>query len=70
MRAPSGGSRSCDVDGPGTPGGARTYARLEDPDLLAGAEETELVGRTLHLTPTEVDLPTGGTAKANLATLA
>ena len=60
----------CDVDGTGAPAGARTYARLEDPDLLAGAEATELVGRTLRLTPTEVDLPTVGTATANLATLA
>jgi acetyl-CoA C-acetyltransferase len=36
-----------------TPDGARCYARLEDPALLAAAEQEELVGRTLKLTTTE-----------------
>jgi acetyl-CoA C-acetyltransferase len=35
----------CDVDG----SDARCYARLEDADLLASAEEQELVGRVLRL---------------------
>jgi len=44
----------CDV-----PGG-RTYARLRDDHAMFEAEAVELVGATVRLTPTEVDLPTGG----------
>jgi acetyl-CoA C-acetyltransferase len=36
-----------------TPDGARCYARLADADLLASAEEQELVGRTLTLTTSD-----------------
>lgn len=36
-----------------TPDGTRCYARLADADLLQGAEEQELVGRTLTLTTDE-----------------
>jgi acetyl-CoA C-acetyltransferase len=45
----------CDV-----PGG-RAYARLTDEDLLREAETTELVGARVRLTPSEVELPIGGT---------
>jgi acetyl-CoA C-acetyltransferase len=44
----------CDV-GPS----ARTYARSTDTELLAGAEEHELVGRRVRLRPVDVDLVTG-----------
>ncbi len=57
----------CDVDGDA---GARTYAKLTDPELLAAAEETELVARRLRLTPGPNVLPTGAEAVANFATLA
>jgi acetyl-CoA C-acetyltransferase len=40
---PQWGVAVCDVDG------ARAYARLVDPELLAAAEEHELVGATLDL---------------------
>ena len=43
----------CDV-----PGG-RAYARLSDDHAMFEAEAKELVGTTVRLTPTEVDLPTG-----------
>ncbi len=36
---------------PGTSGSARCYGRIEDPDLLADAESTEWVGRTVTLAP-------------------
>ncbi|MEX2256144.1 MAG: acetyl-CoA synthetase [Acidimicrobiia bacterium] len=45
----------CDV-----PGG-RAYARLIDDHSLFEAEATELVGARVRLTPTEIDLPIGGT---------
>jgi acetyl-CoA C-acetyltransferase len=45
----------CDV-----PGG-RAYARLTDDHALFEAEATELVGARVRLTPTEIDLPIGGT---------
>lgn len=45
----------CDV-----PGG-RAYARLTDDHALFEAEAAELVGARVHLTPTEIDLPIGGT---------
>jgi len=53
----------CDV-----PDGGRTYAKLLDAGLLASAEEEELVGRTLTLTPTTVALPTGGEGIMNVGT--
>jgi acetyl-CoA C-acetyltransferase len=45
----------CDV-----PGG-RAYARLIDEHALFEAEARELVGTTVRLSPTEIDLPTGDT---------
>jgi acetyl-CoA C-acetyltransferase len=51
----------CDV-----PGGARTYAQVREPDLCAEAEATELVGRTVRLTPHAVVGP-AGTVRANAA---
>jgi acetyl-CoA C-acetyltransferase len=44
----------CDV-----PGGARTYARVEDHEVCGAAETDELVGTTVRLEPTEVDGPMG-----------
>ena len=64
---PESGLAVCDVAGDG---GARVYARFTDAELLAAAEETELVGRRLRLTPATVTLPTGAEAVANHATLA
>jgi acetyl-CoA C-acetyltransferase len=52
----------CDV-----PGGARTYAQVREADLCAEAEATELVGRTVSLTPRTVEGP-AGTVRANTAT--
>jgi acetyl-CoA C-acetyltransferase len=43
--SPEWGALVCDVEG-----GARCYARLEDPVALAAAESEELIGRTVHLT--------------------
>jgi acetyl-CoA C-acetyltransferase len=43
----------CDV-----PGG-RAYARLSDDHAMFEAEARELVGTTVRLAPTEIDLPTG-----------
>jgi acetyl-CoA C-acetyltransferase len=57
----------CDV-GDGN-GGARAYAKATDPALLAAAEERELIGTTVHCTPTTVTLMTGGEGRANLATI-
>ena len=45
----------CDVSG------GRAYARVTDDDLLREAETTELVGTRVRLTPSEVELPIGGT---------
>ncbi|MEX2269071.1 MAG: acetyl-CoA synthetase [Acidimicrobiia bacterium] len=50
-------------------GGARTYAKAMEPELLAAAEERELVGTTVHCAPTTVTLMTGGEGRANLATI-
>jgi acetyl-CoA C-acetyltransferase len=49
--------------------GGRTYAKLLDTELLASAEEEELVGRTLTLTPTTVESPMGGETTMNVATI-
>jgi acetyl-CoA C-acetyltransferase len=49
--------------------GGRTYAKLLDAELLASAEEEELVGRTLTLTPTTVESPMGGETTMNVATI-
>jgi acetyl-CoA C-acetyltransferase len=46
----------CDV-----PTGGRAYARLTDDHALFEAEVAELVGAQVRLTPTEIDLPSGGT---------
>ena len=46
--APEWGVAVCDVSG-----GVRTYAKMIEADLLASAEEEELVGRTLTLTTSE-----------------
>jgi acetyl-CoA C-acetyltransferase len=45
---PEWGVAVCDVTG-----GIRTYAKMQEADLLASAEEEELVGRTLTLTTHE-----------------
>ncbi|HEY7135436.1 MAG TPA: acetyl-CoA synthetase [Acidimicrobiia bacterium] len=58
---PEWGVAVCDV-----PGG-RCYARLEDADLLARAEQTELVGTTLTLETRTVPLMTGGEGPRNVA---
>jgi acetyl-CoA C-acetyltransferase len=53
----------CDVDTD-----TRTYANITDVDTLVLAEQEELVGRTVRLTPTEVPLAAGdGTTTRNLA---
>jgi acetyl-CoA C-acetyltransferase len=52
----------CDV-----PGGGRCYAKLTDPDLLARAEEEELVGTQLELETRTVPLKTGGEGRQNVA---
>ena len=54
----------CDVGG-----GARTYARLVDADACRAAEEQELVGRTVGLTPHTVTGP-AGEARVNVANVA
>jgi acetyl-CoA C-acetyltransferase len=46
---PEWGLAVCDV--PGSSPAARCYARIDDPDLLAEAERTELVGRVVQLEP-------------------
>ncbi|GMU79768.1 MAG: acetyl-CoA acetyltransferase [Acidimicrobiia bacterium] len=62
--APEWGVAVCDLAD-----GARTYARLDDPDLLVSAEEEELVGRRLRLVPEPVELAIGGEATRNVARL-
>jgi acetyl-CoA C-acetyltransferase len=57
----------CDIGGAGD-GDARAYARSTEPELLAGAESQELVGRRVALEPTAVELATGP-AQRNIATL-
>jgi acetyl-CoA C-acetyltransferase len=44
----------CDLDG-----GARTYARLSDPDACRAAEQRELVGQSVRLAPHTVTGPAG-----------
>jgi acetyl-CoA C-acetyltransferase len=67
--SPEWGVAVCDVPGSVAPGGAgRAYAKLLDGELLAAAEQEELVGRVLTLAPAEVALPTGGTGQMNVAT--
>lgn len=61
---PEWGVAVCDVPG----GEGRAYAKLLDAGLLAAAEEEELVGRVLTLSPTAVELPTGGDGQMNVAT--
>jgi acetyl-CoA C-acetyltransferase len=61
---PEWGVAVCDVPG----GDGRAYAKLLDAGLLAAAEEEELVGRVLTLSPTDVELPTGGDGRMNVAT--
>ncbi len=61
--APERGVLVCDVGE-----GARAYAKVDDPELLASAEERELVGTTVRSTPTPVTLATGGDGRVNLAT--
>ena len=51
------------------PDGSRTYAQFTDADLLASAEEVELVGRAVHLDPEPVTLPTGTETTRNVARL-
>src|SRR5262249_24415721 len=41
------------------PDGARAYARTDDPDLCAGAEQVELVGEEVVLESVRVDGPFG-----------
>lgn len=47
----------------------RAYARLVDDHALYEAEATELVGARVVLTPTDIDLPTGGTGTRHVATV-
>jgi acetyl-CoA C-acetyltransferase len=47
---------------------SRSYAKLLDPEALAEAEERELVGRSVRLTPTTVAGPMGE-VRANVATV-
>jgi acetyl-CoA C-acetyltransferase len=49
--------------------GARTYANITDVDALRSAEEIELVGRTVRLTPIEVPTPGNGAGTRNEARL-
>ena len=62
--APEWGLLVCDVEG-----GARVYAKLTDPEALAGAEERELVGTTVSCKPVDTTLITGGEGRMNLATI-
>ena len=41
------------------PGGARTYARVDDPEVCRAAEIAELIGTAVRLEPREVDGPMG-----------
>ncbi len=58
---PASGVLVCDVDG------ARTYAKVLDPATLTSAEEREMVGATVRLSPQPTPLPMGGEGTANLA---
>jgi acetyl-CoA C-acetyltransferase len=61
---PEWGLLVCDIDGD-----ARTYAKVTDPELLAAAEERELIGTSVRCTPTTTTLMTGDEARMNLATV-
>jgi len=61
---PETGVLVCDV-----PAG-RVYATLGDADALDGAEQIELVGRTVRLSPQPTTLPTGEEGTVNRAVLA
>ncbi len=55
--APQWGVVICDVEAPATPSapvGPRLYARIDDVDLLTAAEQSELVGRRVRITPTVI----------------
>jgi acetyl-CoA C-acetyltransferase len=58
---PASGVLVCDVEG------ARTYAKVLDPATLTSAEEREMVGTTVRLSPQPTPLPMGGEGTANLA---
>ncbi len=58
---PAWGLLVCDL-----PGGGRAYARLLDAGALVEAERSELVGRSVRCSPTDVPGPMG-TARVNLA---
>ncbi len=60
--APEWGVVVCDL-----PDGTRAYGKMLDAELLDAAEHTELVGQTMHLTPTEMEGPMGPVT-ANVAT--
>jgi acetyl-CoA C-acetyltransferase len=60
---PERGLLICDVDGD-----ARVYANATDTELLASAEERELIGTTVTCTPTTVELIVGGEGRMNVAT--
>jgi acetyl-CoA C-acetyltransferase len=61
--APESAVLVCDI---GDTGGARAYARLDDPERVAASEVHELVGSRVALTPTTVAGPMGD-ARVNLA---
>lgn len=58
---PASGVLVCDVEK------ARTYAKVLDPVTLRSAEEHEMVGRTVRLSPQSTPLAMGGEGMANLA---
>jgi acetyl-CoA C-acetyltransferase len=60
---PEAGVLVCDVDD------GRAYARLLDPSALAAAEQQELVGRRVRVSPQPATLPTGQESTVNLAVL-
>ena len=61
---PEAGVLVCDADD------KRAYARLLDPSTLAAAEQEELVGRRVQVSPQPTTLPTGQESTVNLAVLA
>jgi acetyl-CoA C-acetyltransferase len=68
--APQWGVLVCDLESTdGGAGAARAYARVDDPDDLAAAEAHELVGASVQLTSTPIDLVTGGRGTRNVARL-
>lgn len=66
--APEWGLLVCDLGERPTPGAPRAYARLVDAGALADAEVSELVGRSVELTPSTITGPMGD-ARVNLAAL-